>query len=138
MQDPVWWSGSWQCPSHGKGKGKGKGSGKGKGKGTGNEKLRVGNLLPPVNSNLIFLSYEHRFCDDFPMGKQIRGRDAGVNFHRPIEVLDAKASTCTRIDRWGVASDSLYVAVKFETVSGASIWTSFSRGGIAMLHFLVA
>ena len=138
-EDPVWWGGSWHCPSHGKGKGngKGKGSGKGKGEGTGYEKLLFGNLLPPVNSSLIFSSYEHRFYDDFPAGKQIRARDAGVDFYRPIEVLDAKAVTCKRIDRWGVTSDSLYVAVKFQSVSGAFIWTNFSRGGIAMLNFLV-
>ena len=97
----------------------------------------VGNFVPPVNSSLIFLSYEHRFYDDFLVGKQIRARGAGVNFYLPIEVLDARAGTCTRIDKWGVVSESLYVAVKFETVSDAFIWTNFSRGGIAMLHFLV-
>ena len=136
-QDPVGWIGSRHRPSHGKGKGRGKAPGKGKGKGKGNEKLMVGNFVPPVNSCLIFLSYEHRFYDDFLVGKQIRARDAGVNFHLPIEVLETRAGAYTRIDKWGVASECLYVAVKFETVSGAFIWTNFSRGGIAMLHFLV-
>ena len=90
-----------------------------------------------INSSLIFSLYGHRFYDDFLVGKQIRARDAGVNFDLPIEVLDARAGSCTRIDKWGVVYESLYVAVKFETVAGAFIWTNFSRGGIAMLHFPV-
>ena len=95
----------------------------------------VGNFVPPVNSSLIFLSYGHRFYDDFPVGKQIRARDAGVNFYLPIEVLDVRGGSCARIDKLGVASETLYVAVKFETASGASLWTNFSRDDIAMMHF---
>ena len=115
----------------------GKAPGKGKGEGKGKKKLMVGMFVPPVNSRLIFSSYEHRFYDDFPMGKQIRARDAGVNFHLPIEVLETRAGTYTRIYKWGVASECIYVDVKFETVDSEFIWTTFSRGGVAMLNFPV-
>ena len=123
---------------HGKGKGTGKAPGKGKGEGKDKEKLMVGMFMPPFNSHLIFSSYEHRFYDDFPMGKQISAFDAGINFHLPIEVLETRVGAYTRIDKWGVASECIYVAVKFETRRNREfIWTTFSRGGVAMLNFLV-
>ena len=117
--------------------GTGNASGQGKGEGKDKEKLMVGSFIPPINSHLIFSSYGHRFYNDFPMGKQIRAFDVGVNFHLPIEVLETRAGAYTRIDKWGVASECIYVAVKFETVDSEFIWTTFSRGGVAMLNFLV-
>ena len=96
----------------------------------------VGMFMPPINSHLIFSSYGHRFYDDFPMGKQISAFDAGINFNLPIEVLETRVGAYTRRDKWGVASECIYVAVKFETRRNREfIWTTFSRDGVALLYF---
>ena len=122
----------------GNGQGTGNASGQGKGEGKDKEKLMVGLFIPPINSHLIFSSYGHRFYDDFPMGKQISAFDAGIDFNLPIEVLEARGGVYTRVDKWGVNSECVYVAVKFETSPNREfIWTTFSRDGVAMLNFLL-
>ena len=101
----------------------------GKGQGKGQGKTNIGDWEPEIGMHLQFKSTSHAFYDDFPGGNQIRSQDADVDYDAPIVVLGVKTERCRRTDRNGAERDSNYVAVKFETAAGATLWTNYSRDG---------
>ena len=93
--------------------------------------------------------YPHRFYDDFPYGREIGPEEDFVDVRRDVRVLEvARASSLAcppdqkRADRQAArgltagtrAPVDVYVAIRFVSRHGTSLWTNWSKNIVQWMH----